>query len=56
MTPKTPMQSREAQTVHRTPNPTCPACQAKRLHTEQERETYHPLRTTGIDKIGVINA
>ena len=34
-------------TIARTPNPDCPACQAKRMHTKYEWAQFHPLAGTG---------
>lgn len=31
----------------RTPNPNCPACQKSRLHSDEERKTFHPLAGHG---------
>lgn len=39
--------SPNAETIHRTPNPDCPACQAKRQHTAEEWFLHHPLAGTG---------
>lgn len=40
-------QDRINQTIHRTPNPECPACKEYRIHAEAGWEKYHPLRGTG---------
>jgi hypothetical protein len=37
----------EGEPVFRTPNLECPACQAKRIHVEEEWKKYHPLAGTG---------
>lgn len=34
-------------TIARTPNMQCPACLVFRLHTDEERKTYHPNAGTG---------
>jgi hypothetical protein len=39
-------------TTHRTPNPDCPYCQAKKLHPRypvDELRKYHPDAGTGVD-------
>jgi len=38
----------EGADVLRTPNPDCPACQAMRLHDDEEWK-YHPKAGTGIE-------
>ncbi len=35
-------------TINRTPNPKCPACNAKRLHKKTEWKKFHPRAGTGI--------
>ena len=35
------------QTIARTPNVNCPACNENRLHTDAEREQYHPFAGHG---------
>lgn len=34
-------------TIHRTPNPNCPACQEHRWHKEPEWDAFHPDRGQG---------
>lgn len=34
----------------RTPNPTCPDCQAGRLHSEENCTLYHPLMGHGYSR------
>ncbi len=41
MNAKTP-ESVSALTTFRTPNPSCPACQVKRVHKLEEWKLYHP--------------
>ena len=35
------------QTVWRTPNPQCPSCQAKRMHSREEFSQFHKEAGTG---------
>jgi len=34
--------AKQEATIHRTPNPKCPACQAGRLHSAGEWMAHHP--------------
>lgn len=36
--------------IHRTANPSCPACQAKRIHNTAEWTDFHPHAGTGRSK------
>ena len=39
--------TKDNQTVWRTPNPQCPSCQAKRMHSREEFSQFHKEAGTG---------